>query len=63
MNEMLKLLLSLSLSGSILILILFFCRPLFKKRMSKSWQYYIWLIIVARLLLPFAPENNLVGFF
>lgn len=62
MNEMLKLLLSLSLSGSILIFILFFCRPLFEKRMSKSWQYYIWLIIVARLLLPFAPENNLVGF-
>lgn len=62
MNEMLKLLLSLSLSGSILILILFLCRPFFQKRMSKSWQYYIWLIIVARLLLPFAPENNLVGF-
>ena len=29
--------------------------------MSKTWQYYIWLAVIARLLLPFAPEHNLVG--
>ena len=29
--------------------------------MSKAWQYYIWLAVIARLLLPFAPEHNLVG--
>ena len=63
MNDMLKLCLSLSLSGSILILVLFLCRPLFKSNMSKVWQYYIWLIVIARLLLPFAPEHSLVGNF
>ena len=61
MNEALKIVLSLSLSGSILILILHLLRPLFKDRLSKRWQYYIWLVVVARLLLPFAPETNLMG--
>lgn len=61
MNGLLKTILSLSLSGALLILVLFLCRPLVKDRLSKRWQYYIWLVVVARLLLPFAPETNLVG--
>lgn len=60
MNEMFKIVLSLSLSGSLLILILYLLRPLFKQRLSKRWQYYIWLVVVARLLLPFAPETNVI---
>lgn len=61
MNETLKTLLSLSLAGSLLILILYVLQPLFKERLSKRWQYYIWLVVVARLLLPFAPDTNLMG--
>lgn len=61
MNELLKILLSLSISASLLILFLFLCKPVFKEKISKQWQYYIWLIVIARLLLPFAPETNLVG--
>ena len=63
MNEALKIVLSLSLSGSLLILILYLIRPLVKERLSKRWQYYIWLVVIARLLLPFAPEINLMGTF
>ena len=61
MNEILKSVLSLSLSGALLILLLFFLRSLFKERLSKRWQYYIWLVAVARLLFPFAPEPNLMA--
>lgn len=61
MNELLKIILSLSLSGALLILILLLCKPLVKDKLSKRWQYYIWLVVVARLLLPFASETNLVG--
>ncbi|MDE6714242.1 MAG: M56 family metallopeptidase [Lachnospiraceae bacterium] len=61
MNETLKVVLSLSLSGNFLILLLFLLRSLFKERLSKRWQYYIWLVVVARLLLPFAPESNLMA--
>ncbi|HBG5344289.1 TPA: hypothetical protein KQG29_001656 [Clostridioides difficile] len=61
MNELLKIVLSLSLSGALLILVLLLCKPLVKDKLSKRWQYYIWLIVVVRLLLPFAPETNLMG--
>ena len=61
MNELLKIILSLSVSGALLILVLLLCKPLVKDKLSKRWQYYIWLVVIARLLLPFAPETNLVG--
>lgn len=58
MTEILKTVLSLSLSGSLLILLLFMLRPVIKARLSKRWQYYIWLVVAARLMLPFAPEER-----
>lgn len=61
MNGLLKLILSLSLSGSLLILVLFLCGPLFRDRISRRWQYYIWLVAIARLLLPFTPAVSPVG--
>lgn len=61
MNEILKVVLSLSLSGSLLILVLLLCKPLFRSRISKCWQYYIWLVVIARLLLPFTPETSPIG--
>lgn len=61
MNEILKVVLSLSLSGSLLILVLLFCKPLFRNRLGKRWQYYIWLVVIARLLLPFTPETSPIG--
>ena len=50
MTEILKTMLSLSLSGSLLILLLFLLRPVIKARLSKRWQYYIWLVVAARLM-------------
>ncbi len=61
MNALLKVTVSLSLSGTLLILVLLAVKPLYKNRVSKQWQYYIWLVVIARLLLPFAPETNLMG--
>ena len=56
MNEIGKLVVSLSLSGGVLLLVLLSGRPLWKDRVSKTWQYYIWLIVIARLLLPVPTE-------
>ena len=61
MKELLKMVLSLSLSGSLLILALLAARPLVKGRLSSRWRYYIWLVVVARLLLPIAPPESPVG--
>lgn len=60
MNNVFKIILSLTISGSFLILFLFFCKPFIKSKLSRQWQYYVWLIVIARLLLPFAPEGNLI---
>ncbi len=60
MSECFKTVLSLSLSGALLILVLLLIKPLVRDRLSKRWQYYIWLVVLARLLLPFAPEGSLM---
>lgn len=54
MNVLLKSVLSLSFSGALLICLLFLCKPLFRDRISKRWQYYMWLVVIARLLVPFS---------
>ena len=61
MNEVLKLYLSMSFSGGLLILALFLGKLLLQDRISRQWQYYIWMIVILRLLLPFGPEMNLLG--
>ncbi|MDE5748434.1 MAG: M56 family metallopeptidase, partial [Acetatifactor sp.] len=61
MSVALKTFLSMSFSGSLLILILLVGKRFLKDIISRQWQYYIWLIIVLRLLLPFGPEINLMG--
>lgn len=58
---MLTLLLSLSCSGSIVIIIaVLFCH-IYRKKLSLKWQYYIWIAAIARLLLPFGPTESLSG--
>ena len=61
MNVVLKLFLSMSFSGSLLILALLGGKRLLKDRLSRQWQYYIWLVVIVRLLLPFGPETSLMG--
>jgi len=61
MNTVWTLVLSMSLSGGLLILVLLGGKRIWRDKISRQWQYYIWLIAVLRLLLPFAPEPNLLG--
>ncbi|MCR8657482.1 M56 family metallopeptidase [Paenibacillus endoradicis] len=60
MNEIAKLILSLSLSGSILALLLFAIKPIIKHRLSKSIQYYIWIVVLLRLIIPFSFEGSII---
>lgn len=34
-------------------------KRLLQDKVSRQWQYYIWLIVILRLLLPFGPERTL----
>ena len=61
MNEFMKILLSLSVSGALLLLFILGLKPLYKKKFSKRWQYYIWIVVALRFLLPFTPDTTIVG--
>lgn len=61
MNAVLKIFLSMSVSGGLLILVLLLGKHFWQDKISRQWQYYIWLVVVLRLLLPFGPEVNLLG--
>lgn len=63
MNEALKTVLSLSGSATLLIVLLVLLRPVLRAHLSKQWQYYIWLVVAVRLLVPFAAAPNLMGTF
>lgn len=63
MNEVLKLYISMSLSGGLLIVILLLGKQFWKNRVSRQWQYYIWMVVILRLLVPCGPERNLLGNF
>lgn len=60
-NHWFVLILSLSLSGTLTGLLLLALRPVTGKLFSKKWNYYIWLIVAVRLILPVHFETNLVN--
>lgn len=53
MNNLLLAILSVSLSGAVLVLLIFVLKPLIKNRVSKAFLYYIWILVLLRLVLPF----------
>ena len=61
MNEPIRLILSLSLSGSILAVSIFALKPLTKQRLPKSFQYYLWLIVLIRLIMPFSFAGSIMN--
>jgi beta-lactamase regulating signal transducer with metallopeptidase domain len=42
----------MSAAASIIILVSFAVKPLVKNRLSKSFQYYVWLVVLVLLLVP-----------
>lgn len=50
--EMIKLILSMTFTGSIISFFLFILKPFMKDKLPKSFQYYMWLSVVIALILP-----------
>lgn len=61
MNLIFKTVLSMSLSGALLILALLLGGRFLKGKLGRQWQYYVWLIVLLRLFCPFGPEASLMG--
>lgn len=49
----------LSLLGSGLAVGLFIIKVLFRKKLSASWHYGIWFVLILRLIIPFTPSTPL----
>ena len=61
LNETIKPILSLSLSGSILAVLIFAVKPFIKHKLSKSIQYYIWIVVLLRFIVPFSFEGSIMN--
>lgn len=59
MNSAFITVLSLSVSGSVMAFLLFAFKPMLKNRVSKAFLYYIWLLVLLRLILPVTAPINL----
>ena len=60
-EEFMKMLLSLSFSGTCLFLLVMMIVRLARNRLSRRWQYYIWLLVVLRFLVPVTFPNTVTG--
>jgi beta-lactamase regulating signal transducer with metallopeptidase domain len=58
MNNLLSGWLSLSVSGTLLAIAVLAATPWFRGRISYSYQYGIWILVILRFLFPAAPEMN-----
>lgn len=62
MNELVKMLLLLSLSGTLLLLFILVLKQFYKNVFSRCWQYYILLLAAARFLFPVGFDYNITGY-
>lgn len=48
----------LGATASILILIILLTKKIFKKALSPKWHYYIWILLMIKLIVPFSFESS-----
>lgn len=58
-NLLFKAILLSSAMGSFLVIIIILIKKLFKNKLSASWHYYIWLLLILRLTIPYSYQSPL----
>ena len=48
----------LSVFAGILIILILLAKKIFKKTLSPKWHYYIWILLLIRLMVPYTPESS-----
>lgn len=56
--QLFKGVISLSLMSSVIALIVIGLKAIFKEKFSGRWHYFIWFILVLRLMIPYFPESS-----
>lgn len=58
-NLVFKAILISSAMGSFLAIIIMSIKKLFKNKLSASWHYYIWILLIVRLAIPYSYQSPL----
>lgn len=62
MEQIFRVVLSLSVSGSLIGLLLLLFRPVTGRFFARRWTYYLWLLVIVRLLTPIHADVNLMDY-
>ena len=62
MAQLFSVILSLSVSGGLVGLLILAFRPVAGRYFAKRWTYYLWLLVIVRLLVPVHGELNLMEY-
>ncbi|EET86547.1 peptidase M56 BlaR1, partial [Clostridium carboxidivorans P7] len=49
-----------SFIGSILVLVLLVIKRVFKNNLNSTFHYYVWMILILKLMIPFGPQPHLI---
>lgn len=56
--KLFKWILSSSLMAMVLVFLILIAKNIFKYKFGAKWHYFIWFVLVFRMLLPWAPESS-----
>lgn len=62
MAQLFSMILSLSVSGGLVGLLVLLFRPVSERIFSRRWTYYLWLLVLVRLLVPVHADINLMEY-
>jgi bla regulator protein BlaR1 len=62
LSSIFKMLLLSSVIGSVVSIIILIIKSLFKTKLNATWQYYIWFLLIIRLIIPSGFETPLSKF-
>lgn len=48
-----------SMMASVVITLILLAKLIFKNRLGANWHYYIWFLLIIRLLIPYAPKSSI----
>lgn len=62
MAQMFRMILSLSVSGGLVGLLILMLRPVTKRYFARKWTYYLWLLVLVRLMVPVHVDANVMEY-
>ena len=58
LHKLFQSVITMSLMGSVVAGIIILIKALLKDKFNAAFHYYIWLLLMVRLLIPYVPETS-----